>query len=476
MSRVVHFSNRVEIPKAGAATAGGLDEVIAHTPDGQESLRIGWNGEHCERVEDIESTITTTQRGNTTYVTFAIPKSLFNPFYNEMSNGFLWPLFHHRTDIALDGYNRDSLSGYTEVNKLFAKIGSRFLKDDDKLLIHDFHLFAAGEELRKLNVDLPMGFFLHIPTPSADLLEELPSFEHQELVRNVLGKLYHYDFVGCQSQRDLMNLKSILDDSGEITAPKMFQTEVWRKGVVSGINTHFGAFPVAGNNELYEQQAKDWVNHPDTLEFIRRHAPNSIVGMIGLDRLDYTKGLVSKAHGVGRWLHEYGKKGETLNLLQIAPFGRQDVPAYQVEKAKVITAFEGLRTQFSDPAVLYMDKVPRHIFLGMARKADGILISPIRDGYNLVASETTVAKDPLNPAVTILSKFAGAAGILRGACILVDPTQPADIAKAIQQSRKMTLNQRQEMHAIGMEALKDHTSERWLHYMTEAIAGSAQPH
>lgn len=477
MSRIVHFSNRVEIPQEGAATAGGLDEVIAHTPEGQESVRIGWNGKHCDSLSDVDSTISQTTRGNTTYITFAIPKSIFNPFYNDMANGFLWPLFHHRTDIALDGYKKESMKGYLEANKLFAKIGSHYLKSDDKILVHDYHLFALGEELKALDVNMPMGFFLHIPTPSADLLEKLPDFDQQEMVRDLLNKLYHFDVVGCQSSRDLISLKSIMEESAGTSVPKNFETEVWREGVVSGVTTHFGAFPVAGNNKLYQQHAIEAANHLDTLNFIKKYAPNGSAEVtLGVDRLDYTKGLVSKAHGVGRWLNEYARKGEHLNLLQIAPFGRDAVQAYQLEKAKVETAFEGLRTVFDDPAVLHMDKVPRKIILGMMKHAEMALITPLRDGFNLVATETMVAKDPHNPAVTILSKFTGAANVLtKNSCILVDPTQPADIAKAIQRARKMSVDQRIEMYEFGMEVLENHTSENWLNSISDAISGAAGP-
>jgi trehalose 6-phosphate synthase len=474
MARIVHISNRVEIPDIGKATAGGLDEVIAHTPDGIEAVRIGWSGSYCETIEEIESGLQITVRGNTKYITFSLPKPLFNDFYGSVSNGFLWPLFHHRTEIAKQGFDRNALKAYDEVNAIFAKIAIKHLEDKDTVLVHDYQLLKVGENLRKLGITHPLGFFLHIPTPSNDILEDL-DYEQQQVVHGYLQSLYQYDLVGCQSRRDLINLKLILDDSGETNVPRIFETDKWKNGMVPGVTTHFGAFPVAGNNKLYKAQSEIWHHHPDTLEFIHNFAPNGVVGALGVDRLDYTKGLVSKAHAVQRWLRDFAKKGETLNLLQIAPFGRETVRAYIEEKARVETAFEGLSTVFNDPAVLHMEKVLRNVILGMSRQAEMILITPIRDGFNLVATETMVAKDPKNPAVTVLSKFTGAAGVLKGSCILVDSTRPSDIARGIEAAKRMPIQERIDMHGKGMEILEDHTSERWLKAIMGSIEGAAAP-
>lgn len=477
MSRIIHFSNRVEVPQVGKATAGGLDEVIAYSPEGVETVRIGWSGNTCETLEQVEDSITTTRRGNISYITFDIPKNLFDPYYNQLINGFLWPLFHHRADIAKEGFSPESLKGYIKVNELFAKIGARYLKEGDEIIVHDKHLLLLGHHLKEKNVNLPMGFFFHTPCPSAGLLEDTRDFEQQRLVRYLLSHLFDFDMVGCQSRHDLMGLKSIMVDYDLDDAPPNYEAETWTNK--KGKKTQFGAFPVAGNNALYEQQSREWVNHKETTAFIKNFFPSGEIEALGVDRLDYTKGLVPRAQAVGRWLHEQGK-GNDLKYLQIAPFGRDAVLAYQLERAKVETAFEGLTQQFGSQVKLYMDKGRREIILGMTRRLGTndspgiILITPLRDGFNLVATETMVAKDPSNPAVTILSKYAGAAGVLEKSCLLVDPTNVADIAEKIGRARMMGLEERQEMHGIGMQVLEGHTSQKWLEKMREAIK-NAQP-
>lgn len=472
--RVFHLSNRVEIPEPGKATAGGLDEAIALAPEGYEVVRFGWSGDFVSHPEDVEKSVKVTKRENVTYITIDLCTDQFNGFYNNMANGFLWPLFHYRTDIAIPGFDRSSIKDYFDVNKQFADIAARYIQPEDSVIVHDYHLLPCGKCLQENKVENPLSFFLHIPAPSANLLEELNQ-NQQDLIYRLMESLYHYDFVGLQSQNDFLNLKTILHDQQDPSAPANFETSTWRKNVVPGRTTHFGPFPVAGNTMSYVPQAEEWADRPETKAFLKKHAPNGQADTLSIDRLDYSKGLVAKAYGVGRWLRDFAEKDETLNFMQIAPFGRSDVLAYQREQAAVEAAFGMLHSSFNDSSVLYQDKVARPLWLGMSRLAKIGLVTPIRDGFNLVACEMLASWDKKDPGALVLSKYVGAAGLLREASIQVDPMRAADIARGIQQARQMTLMQRQDLHGRGMEILEGHTNEKWQNGLIEAARISAAP-
>lgn len=479
MKRIFHISNRVDIPEPGVATAGGLDEAIADAPAGYEVVRFGWSGKLIDKdVYSEEDAVRSVKRGNVTYITYDMTKEDLDGFYNGTANSFLWPLFHFRVDVAAPGFNKDDNKIYDRVNHDVAERAKRFIRPDDVVIVHDYHFLKMGKELTSgpNPIGNPVGFFLHIPTPNSDLIEDLEDRQQQLYVYSLMEHLYDFDFVGLQSQRDVNSLHTLIGQTAKPQDTELFETQTFR-GIPNrrGHHTTFGAFPVAGNTEKYSALAKQSENSREVRDFIHNNTPDGIVDTMSVDRLDYSKGLVAKARGVGRWLHEFGNKDERIHLLQIAPPGRTDVRAYQDEILKTRTAFQDVNEIFGDVATLHLDKVARPVHLGLARNSNIGLITPLRDGYNLYIGEYLAAqKGRENPGVAVASKFAGAAAVLNGSIVTVDPRRPDDIARGIQAAQMMGAQQRQDMLGRAIEIQTEYSNERWQRALIDATKDSSE--
>jgi trehalose 6-phosphate synthase len=474
--RIVHISNRVDIPQPGVATAGGLDEVISRPPNGYDVVRIGWNGNIVNDDEHIPSIVSVTQREKTTYITFDLSRTQYEKYYGGTSNGFLWPLFHFRTDIASQGYSCEDNEVYCQVNKAIANVSKDYIHAGDTIMVHDYHLIPLGKELRKEGLKNPMGFFLHIPAPSADLLEELTQPE-QEFIYSLLGNLHSYDLVGLQAKRDFEAINTILGKKiGVEDAPNAYEHKVIAdsRQVFSKVSTHFGVYPVIGLVSQYEKQAEVWNKKIETKAFLRSVCSRSDVDIISLERLDYTKGIPNKFTAVADCIYKHGVNPDDIHFLQVAPFGRECVPAYQYEKATIKMAHGFLSHVFGGVSCLHLEKVRREIMLGLYRGSNIGLVTPLRDGYNLVAAEYLSAQDPQKPGVLVLSKFAGAAEVLKDAAILVNPRRSDDIARGIMEARMLSLDEKKELHQNGMKALHAKTNSDWQQALIETTIEIAQ--
>ena len=410
----------------------------------------------------------TTHLAGVEYVTYDLRKSDYEGFYDGTNNGFLWPALHGRVDLAAPAFSREDNKKYESVNRLVAKIADIVLKPGDIANFHDSHLFLAASYMKAEN---PKGFFLHIPAQSADLIENLESREQQKFIMRVSEALFSYDFVGVQSKQDLAKLRSVIGE----TVPKkldLFETETFRDTPNSkGVHTQFGAFPVGVDVDKYTSIAKSALLKPETQEFL----DNNTIDIISVDRLDPAKGLVAKATGVGRYLIQYGNIDNT-HLLQIAPVGRKGTQAYGDEFIRVETGFNNLNEIFgANVATLHAKAVPRPIHLAAARQANEILVTSLADGFNIYILEALAANvGREKPAVGILSKFTGAADILNGHVLRVDPRNPASIAQAIHTAKNMGAGQRQDMLGGVIEATQSNSNEHWQCAVLEATTRASQ--
>lgn len=453
MSRLVCVSNRISLPRKAAAP-GGLAIGILSALERTGGLWFGWGGETTgQEPGDPNIHI----RDGVTYATIDLGQQDFELYYNGYSNEVLWPLFHY----MLTGmrYSVERHDAYESVNRTFAQKLAPLLEPNDVIWAHDYHLIPLGRRLRELGVRRPIGFFLHIPFPNIEMLRVLPT--HAELLRDLCS----YDVVGFQTQNDLRSFQSgveyllgadALGPDGQIRCgDRLVRAEVFPIGIdVHGVQTEASAATSA--------------------EVVRRMI-ESLMGrslMIGVDRLDYSKGLVERFSAYQQFLETYPDNIGRITYMQIAPLSRTDVRAYAQIRQSLEQAAGRTNGRFADTdwtPIRYLNRnFPHAALMGLLRAANVGLVTPLRDGMNLVAKEYVAAQDPHDPGVLILSNLAGAARELSGA-LLVNPYDARAVSHAIQAALSMPLPERRERHAGMMQVLRRNDIAAWTRRFVEAL-------
>jgi trehalose 6-phosphate synthase len=429
VGRLFVVSNRVAHP--GDIQTGGLATALQAVLRERRGVWVGWSGKFGEGPPHIHI------GDGIRYCTLDIPKPEFNAYYHHFANRTLWPLFHYRVDLV--DYQREAYAGYRDVNKRFARVLAQELGRDDVVWVHDYHLIPLAHELRKLGLTQRIGFFLHIPMPSCDVLSMLPG--HEEL----FGFLAEFDLVGLQTTGDTENLRRYFEATGNGQA-----------------RCELATFPIGIDAEAVAQTAAapSAISAADELR-------GSLSGKrlaIGVDRLDYSKGLPERFRAFARYLEKTQARREPLTYLQIAPTTREAVPEYQALRKEL----EGLAGHINGvhggpgwtPIRYVNHSYPHSILTGFYRAAELALVTPLRDGMNLVAKEFIAAQEPSDPGVLVLSRLAGAAEALPEA-LLVNPHDMDEVAGAIDAAVSMPVAERRERWEAMMETLRRHDIKRW---------------
>jgi len=444
MSRLVVVSNRVAIPDE--SRAGGLAVALQAALADRGGLWFGWSGridpQHSGAMH--ERTV-----GNIQYVTIDLSRRDHADYYNGFANRSLWPLLHFRVDLV--DYSRETYAAYRRVNALFAHKLAPLLREDDVVWVHDYHLIPLASLLRELGVRCRLGFFLHVPMPSSDLLAALP--QHGQLFEGLSA----YDLVGFQTQRDLERFQDYvrLFGRGKVLRPGVLET-------ASGRQLHAGAFPISIDTAGIARQAREAVDKAP----VRRLAA-SLSGRelaIGVDRLDYSKGLPERFRAFERYLQRHPEQLGSLTYLQIAPVSRGDVAEYRALREELERLAGHVNGSHAEPdwtPMRYVNRnYPHPTLTGFYRMARVGLVTPLRDGMNLVAKEFVAAQDPENPGVLVLSSFAGAAREL-GEALLVNPYDLDGVADAIAAAMRMKLPERRQRWEAMMQTLEAHDITAW---------------
>ncbi|HEX3861906.1 MAG TPA: trehalose-6-phosphate synthase [Stellaceae bacterium] len=444
MSRLVLVSNRVMVPEPGASRrAGGLAVAVDAALKGREGLWFGWSGKVADE-EDAPTRPSVVERRGRTYITLDLSKIDFQEYYNGFANRVLWPILHYRIDLA--EFTSVDLAGYLRVNARFAETLSSYLQPDDIIWVHDYHLLTLAKELRALGHENPIGFFLHIPCPPPDLLTALP--QHAETI----GGLSHYDLVGLQTEADAENLG------------RYFETELGSNAA------NVRAFPVSIDTPVYARAARNAMRSRQVADLRASLAGRQLI--LGVDRLDYSKGIPHRIQAFGHLLDSRPEFLGQVTFLQITPRSRTDVPEYAEIEQSVSSLVGQINGRHGDPAwtpIRYVNRsFTRGILAGYYRTARVGLVTPLRDGMNLVAKEYVVAQDPEDPGVLILSQFAGAAAELEGA-LLVNPHEPEAVAEAIATALEMPLAERKARHESMFSHLTHNDIDRWADHFIAAL-------
>ncbi len=450
MSRLVVVSNRVAPVDEGKTATGGLAVAVLAALKRMGGMWFGWSGE-------ISTTPAASPRlfdvGKLSYATVDLTPQDFEEYYNGFANSTLWPLFHYRLDLT--SFSRRQYAGYLRVNNFFAAQLAPLLEPDDRVWIHDYHLIPMVEALRRAGFTGRIGFFLHTPFPAHEVLLALPS--HADLIRALCA----YDVVGFQTKRDLASFHDyvIRENVGQVDAD----------GLTHAFGRRFkaAAFPISVDTANIVRMAETAVKARQTTRMAESLGGRSLI--LGVDRLDYSKGLVQRFHAFERLLENYPENRGRATMMQLAPPTRAEVPEYIEIRRSLEEAAGSVNGKFADidwVPIRYLNKsINRRTLSGFFRVARIGLVTPLRDGMNLVAKEFVAAQDPEDPGVLVLSGFAGAAEEL-GAALIINPYDTDEMAEAMQRGLDMALDERtsrwQEMFTI----LQKNDIEAWrAHYM-----------
>ena len=441
------------MPKRGV-TPGGLAVGVLAALQHTGGLWFGWSGETTEHPAEEPATLT---RGNIRFATIDLEPGLFDAYYNGYCNGSLWPLFHYFTDRFT--HEQQHCEAYETVNEKFARQLLKLLNPGDAVWVHDYQLIPLGRYLRQLQFTGPIGFFLHIPFPHIEVLRALPN--HAELVRD----LCQYDLVGFQTADDVRSFQSALDPEPR-TLPANGRIEV------GGRSVKVGAYPIGIEVDEVSREATLTLNQETVQRMIV-----SLMGrklLIGVDRLDYTKGLTQRFAAFEHFLEAFPANQGKVTFLQIAPLSRSDVLAYSEIRRALEQRAGRLNGRFAEAdwtPIRYLNRdYARSTLMGVLRAAHVALVTPVRDGMNLIAKEYVAAQDPADPGVLILSPLAGAARELTGA-LQVNPYDKRGMALALQTALNMPLEERRQRHRQMLDAVRRHDIHSWYGRFVEDLTG-----
>ncbi|MCO4316238.1 trehalose-6-phosphate synthase [Phyllobacterium sp. 21LDTY02-6] len=456
MGRLVVVSNRTA-NLAKKNQAGGLTVGIIDALRSQGGLWMGWDG----NVQDAVGDLRRSEHGNISILTTPLTNAEHEQYYLGFSNKVLWPAFHNRLDLM--DYRTEFVDRYSAVNERFAKLLAPQLENDDVIWIHDYHLMPMAAELRKLGIDNRIGFFLHIPFPPVDVFSAVP--RHPWLRYCLL----QYDLVGFQTLNDVHNFHRYLEEhsDADIISPELVR--------VRERTVHIGHYPIGIDVKQFAQTS----SKPDDaveLERMRRKVLRRFQ-LISADRLDYSKGLPHRIKAFRKFLDLYPEYQGHAEYLQIASPSREDVSAYgdiRAELEQLAGAVNGKFADFNWAPIQYINRsIPRTKLAPLFKSSLIGLITPLRDGMNLVAKEYVAAQDDSDPGILILSKFAGAAEELREA-ILVNPYNIQEVAEAIHKAATMPLEERQLRHRKLLRRVTDHDAQWWQRKYLNALLGHAE--
>jgi len=444
--RLVIVSNRVGDPRKAAA--GGLAVALGDALASSDGLWFGWSGKTVEDGAPGEGELHHQRSGPVELVTIDLSKTDHDTYYAGYSNQALWPAFHYRLDLA--DFAGGFFAGYQRVNRLLARKLAVLLRPDDVIWVHDYHLIPLADELRALGCRQRIGFFLHIPLPPPPILAAIPG--HAWLMRS----FFAYDLVGLQTRVDADHFARFVQEEAGARALGEGGFEAMGRRVIARafpIGIDVGEFQrLAGSNESRQTEAmlKKQYGHRRLL--------------VGVDRLDYSKGLPQRFRAMRELLANYPDNVNSATLIQIASPTRESVHAYEGlrhELEGLAGEINGNHGELDWQPIRYLHRTwARRRLPALYRSACVALVTPLRDGMNLVAKEYVAMQDEADPGVLVLSRFAGAAEQMREA-LLVNPYDIPGTAQAIQRALQMPLSERQARHSTLLAQIREHDVHDW---------------
>jgi trehalose 6-phosphate synthase len=442
---LVVVSNRVARGAANEPITGGLAAALLPVVEKSGAIWVGSSGRvrdgaQKEPFAEIEAL------GAGALAMLDLPAAHYGGYYEGFANSALWPALHSRADL-IRASQEDYLS-YREVNAFMARALLRFRKPDTAFWIQDYHFLALGAELRDRGVTQPIGFFLHTPWPAHAVIEGVP--HHRELIEAMLA----YDLIGFQTADDCENFL------GYVSSDLGFEIE---NGVITSRHgkTRVAVFPIGIDVEKFALQAAKALSHPDVSRL--RRSLNGEKLAIGVDRLDYSKGLVNRIQAFDRMWSLHPALARTVSLLQIATPSRGAIEAYgnlQNELAKLVSDVNGRHGEADWTPIRYLNKgYSQTVLSGLYRTAHVGVVTPLHDGMNLVAKEFIASRDDEH-GVLVLSQFTGAARELHDA-LLVNPYHGEQCAEALYRALIMPADEQRVRMRSMRRLVQEFNVYRW---------------
>tara|TARA_R110002124_G_scaffold99755_1_gene245957 strand:+ start:9074 stop:10507 length:1434 start_codon:yes stop_codon:yes gene_type:complete len=454
MSRLIVVSNRVSAPSDPASGAvGGLAMALAAALRKYHGLWFGWSG---ETVETFTGELKVEDRAGVTVGLVDLEAQDVEEYYNGYANKTLWPLFHHRVDLT--AYERSYGEGYERVNRRFAEVLAPLIEPDDIIWIHDYHMIPLARDLRRLGVKNRIGFFLHTPWPVRQLLVTLP--HHRRLVES----MFDYDLLGFHTREwlDLFRDYVVSEAGGRRVGDQDMEA--------FGRRVRGGVFPIGIDVEGFLQAGRSPLGLRTYDRMVASTAFRSLI--VGVDRLDYSKGLEQRLLGYEQFLKDNPEMRSEVLLLQVTPISRDEVDTYQDMRGRLDSLagrINGAYAEMDWQPIRYLNRTYRRDQLAGIYRASRVgLVTPLRDGMNLVAKEYVCAQDPEDPGVLILSRFAGAAADMTEA-LIVNPFSREELSDAIKRALTMPLDERRRRWSALMQVVRDTDVSIWRDDYVEAL-------
>ena len=469
--RVINVSNRLPIlirKHAGGArlerSSGGLATALEAGWRDQPGVWIGWAGTGPD--ENIEPfLVRAAHRRSYTLRSVALTEEETAKFYSGFANEIIWPLFHDMPSRC--NFDPEYWEIYQRVNRKFAMVAAETAQDDDFVWVHDYHLMLTASALRQAGVRARMGFFLHIPFPSPDVFEKLP------WKKPILKSLLEFDVIGFQGDRDRSNFVSCLERMlpearVEHGTPHLLVSQEGRQTVV-------GTFPIGIDFEAFERDAKRPEIAAHAADLRKRVSDDVLV--LGVDRLDYTKGIPERLKSFRLLLRRFPEMRGHITLVQVVVPSREEIPNYKHLRREVELLVSQINGEFTEPGWVPVHYIHRNLgrdeLLAYYRAADIGLVTPLKDGMNLVAKEFCAAQID-ERGVLIVSEFAGAGPELRSGAIIVNPNDFAEVAQALYDAAHMSADDKRCRMRLLRQIVKDHNVHRWIRSFLQAIPSAAQ--
>ena len=459
--RLVIVSNRIAAGLAVGgewtppSSAGGLVSAVSSALKRRESLWFGWSGK-LGGSASLPSNPSITNAGNVALATIDLPRRDFALYYSIFSNQTLWPLFHSFPRMVVIRW--DAYLAYRRINQRFAEALYPLLRPGDIVWVHDYHLISLGAELRALGWQGKMGFFLHVPFPPQEIFRMLP------WDKELLLDFFAYDLVGLHTARYAFNLQDTMQDTLGATVADGVVTNP------SGAAAAIGRFPIGIDPDTFPIWAAG--REPrQTARLLDRIAGKSQV-MLGVDRLDYTKGIRHRLLAFEHLLVRRPSLRGKVILIQISTTSRGDLPEYAEEKLAVDALVGRINGQFSQAGWIPVHSLHRTFsreeLAAIYRHTDVCLVTPLRDGMNLVAKEYVASQGRDDPGVLLLSEFAGAGETMHDA-VSINPHDIEGVATAMHYALSMSLAERQQRWDTLIEDVRSHTARNWCDDFLEAL-------
>jgi len=469
--RVINVSNRLPVLIRKHATgarversSGGLATALEAGWRDRPGIWIGWAGVTSNHQVDALLVKASKDRSYTLR-SVALTQEEIAKFYSGFANEIIWPLFHDMPSRC--NFDPEYWEVYQRVNRKFAKVAAETATEDDFIWVHDYHLMLTADAMRKAGVRAPMGFFLHTPFPGPDVFEKLP------WKKPILKALLEFDVIGFQSDHDRTNFAGCLErllPGVEIERGDRDYQVLSGQPHSDARRTVVGTFPIGVDFEEFAQQAASPEIENLSGEIRRRLSGDVLV--LGVDRLDYTKGIPERLKSFRLLLRQFAELRGHITLVQVVVPSREEIPNYKHLRREIELLVSQTNGEFTQPGWVPVHYIHRNLgreeLLAYYRAADIGLVTPLKDGMNLVAKGFCAAQID-ERGVLIVSEFAGAGPELRSGAILVNPNDFAEVAQALHYAARMPIEEKRRRMRLLRQIVKDHSVQRWIRSFLQAI-------